>query len=337
MNPALGVIVSAALALGPAPVRLPDRFEDIEAQVQDLAAQKRYELLAATAERAYERRDLAPFQRRLMAFFAIRGLHGVFEDSGQVTSLCHAQRLLRRVEREVGLDEDASTAARLRAATAKHLARSGAADPCPKPVTKPRAVVLGSAPAASRAATPSDAPADTTRPATEPVNTVEDGLLAVRGRDVPAREPDASDLSPATGTSAALATAPTGPAPAAPVQVHGERRQAPNLNTGGVALLSIGAAAGAVFGASLFFRGRANDTIAALKMGDPTQDEYARAERLNESYQRLTVVAGVTGAVAIAGVVSGVVLFAVQPRRTTTAAAPWAGPTGAGLTIRGHF
>src|SRR5690606_29030322 len=46
VSPTLAVLVSAALALGPAPTRLPDRFSELEAHVQELAGQTRYRELA---------------------------------------------------------------------------------------------------------------------------------------------------------------------------------------------------------------------------------------------------------------------------------------------------
>src|SRR5690606_12844363 len=97
------------------------------------AGQKRYQELAEAGTAAFRRRDLEPYQRRAMAFFAVRGLHGVFAETGQVTSLCGADRLMRRVRAEVGFGDDAATAARLKAATHKLLASTGTKDPCAKP------------------------------------------------------------------------------------------------------------------------------------------------------------------------------------------------------------
>lgn len=167
MSPVLGVLVSVALALGPAPTRLSGRFEELRTQVQDLAEQKKYRELALAGVAAFERRDLEPYQRREMAFFAIRGLHGMFEETGQVSSLCDARRLMRRVERAVGFAEDQSTADRLRRATAKHLAASGVKDPCGEPrkakKTAP-ALAARSAPTKEPAPVEPDTARDTSSP-----------------------------------------------------------------------------------------------------------------------------------------------------------------------------
>lgn len=334
MSPVLGVIVSAALALGPAPPRLPDRVEDIAAHVRDLAAQKRYEALAVAARAAFERKDLAPRQHRSMGFFAVRGLHGVFEETGKVASLCDAQRLLRRIERE-GVEDDAFAVGRLKKATAKHLASSGAQHPCSKPTkAKPPPRV-----AAAATSTPETAP--------EPTPRGDDDLVAVGGREFVLKEHVSHDMSKKadekTVAESGVNTAPAeGPRLASDPPDQDERRRSPKLIRGGIALLSIGAAAGALFGVSLHFMGRTRGEFDGLvaaseQRGELTADEYIRAHRLDQDYQRFRFTAGVTGAVALAGIVGGMILFSVRPRRATTAATPWAGPTGAGLNIGGHF
>lgn len=133
----LSVLVSLALTLGPGPVRLPGSFEDIETRLHELAEQQKYGELARFGAAAFERRDLEPYQRRMTAFFAVRGLHGTFAQTGRVADLCAARRLLRRVTREVGLAEDAGTAARLEQATAKYLAATRLAEVCTKPKAEP--------------------------------------------------------------------------------------------------------------------------------------------------------------------------------------------------------
>ncbi|MCY1055593.1 hypothetical protein [Nannocystis sp. SCPEA4] len=335
MSPALGVLVSAALALGPAPAHLPQRFDDLETLVSDLAAQKSYQALADTAERGFERRDLDPSQRRLMAFFAIRGLHGVYEDTGKVAELCHARRLLRRVERDPGLADDASTAARLGKATAKLLAASGGEEQCVK-----KAIPAAKPPAPRPAPTPEPTAAEnsaSTPAAAAP--TPQDDLAPVRARPI---GHVSSDMSRTPSTEAR----PEGPPPpamasAAPPADQDERRPV-GRTVGAIASLSVGAAAAGVCTASLFYRSDARDRIAALAAsaaarGESTPEEYAEAQRLNHNHRSLTGAAWASGAVALIALVTGAALLAVPPRRTTTAAAPWAGPSGAGLTLRGHF
>ncbi|MCY1060597.1 hypothetical protein [Nannocystis sp. SCPEA4] len=361
MSTALGVLVSAALALGPAPARLPQRFEDLEALVSDLAAQKSYQALADTAERGFERRDLEPSQRRLMAFFAIRGLHGVYEGEGKVANLCRARRLLRRVERDPGLADDASTAARLAKVTAKLLAAGGGEKQCSKTTPGTRPALASRSPATSTETVASPPPRPTpatentavtpeparpgepgiTEPAAAPPPPAQDDLVAVGGRPL-GHVP--SNMSETTGETAPVEE------PARPVRdtslavpsQHEDDRGLTARACGGIASLSVAAAAGAALGASLHYRGQATEQIAGLASGaeargESTAAEYAEAHRLNQNHQRLTMAAWATGTVALVGLVTGVTLLVVKHRRTTTAAAPWTSPTGAGLTLRGHF
>jgi len=341
VSPVLGVLVSAALALGPAPVSLPKRYEDLEALVSNLAAQQRYEALAAAAERAFERRDLAAPQRRLMAFHAIRGLHGVYEDTGKAASLCRAQRLLRRVEREVGLDEDASTAARLQKANAKLLAASdGGEKQCVKKATPAKPPAVAARPAASPAPSQAPAPSPTEAPAAATPPAAPDDLVAVGSRPMGHVSQDISPTTPKESAGEGPPRAPQGRT-STPTRHQGDSTVTARTR-GGIALLSVSAAAGAALGASLHYRGQATDRIAALAAaaqarGESTPEEYAEAHRLNGNHQRLTVAAWATGAVAIVGLATGITLLTVKPRRTATAVAPWGGPTGAGFTLRGHF
>lgn len=332
----VAILVSAALALAPAPVRLP--FQDLEAHVQDLAGKKKYRELAVAGVAAFERRDLEPYQRREMAFFAIRGLHGVFEATGEVSSLCDAGRLMRRLQAEVGFGEDAGTAARLKKATERYLVETGVSEPCPR--KKP---VRSSAPVAARPAT--RAPTNETRltptvgsePHPNPATSAaDDELLAVV-----AEEPRSGDVHkdiPDGRRPAVILQAPPPPA-------SGTDRDAARparLTHGALALLALGAVGGVGLGVTLHFRGRASDSLDALRAtadmrGESTPDEYARARDLNESYRGLTVAAGVGGALAVVGVVGAVTLFALRARRGSTLAGPWVGPAGAGLSIRGRF
>lgn len=334
MSLALAVVVSAALVLGPAPARPPARFQDLEANVHELAGQKRYRELALAGAAGFERRELEPYQRRVMAFFAIRGLHGVFEETGEVSKLCDAGRLMRRVQAEVGFAEDADAAARLTKATEKHLARTGVSEPCPKkqPVrTSPPLAARPTAVAPAGQQPPSSGP-----PAAREL-AAEDVLLAVpaagvRAVDVPKIMSERTD-SPAPA-----------PAPRPSRDVLADRNDARSMRLahGGFALLALGAAGSVGLGLTLHYRGRANATIGALRAtahmrGASTPEEYAQASALNESYRQLTIAAGVGGALAVAGIVGAVTLFALRARRPTTLAGPWIGPAGAGLSIRGRF
>lgn len=332
---ALAVFVSATLVLGPAPARPPARFQELEAHVHELAGQKRYRELALAGAAGFERHDLEPYQRREMAFFAIRGLHGVFEETGEVSKLCDAGRLMRRVQAEVGFAEDADAAARLTKATEKHLARTGVSDPCPrkKPVRTSQALAARpSAPAT--VVPPTEHPANSGPPATREL-AAEDVLLAVpalgaRVKDVPK----------------SMSVKPDAPAPAqrparAVLPARDEARSM-KLTHGGLALLALGAAGSVALGLTLHYRGRASATIDALRAtadmrGASTPEEYAQARELNQSYRQLTIAAGVGGTLAVAGVVGAVTLFALRARRPTTLAGPWIGPGGAGLSIRGRF
>lgn len=353
MSLALSVLVSTALVLGPAPRRLPDRFEDLEAQVHDLAGQKRYRELALVGAAGFERRDLEPYQRRAMAFFAIRGMHGMFEETGQVANLCDAGRLMRRVQHEVGLAEDAATATRLREATEKHLAKAGVKDPCPKKApaktsgpllaekTSPHDKRAKPAPAARGAVTAPPLVAEGAAKASpgeavsgeHAVETDEDGLLAVARTAVAPK-----NMVARTGAEGSARPQP----PRAPVRPDRDQAGADRFVQGGLAFVTLGVAASVGLGVSLHYRARASATIDVLRAtadmrGYSTPEEYAQARDLNESYRNLTVAAGVGGALAAAGVVGAVTLFALRARRGTTLAGPWVGPAGAGLSIRGRF
>lgn len=334
MSPTLAVLVSVALAVGPAPVRLPDRFEELEVHVQELAGQKRYRELAVAGTAAFERRDLEPYQRRAMAFFAIRGLHGVYEETERVSSLCDAGRLMRRVQTEVGFAEDAGTAARLKAATEKLLARTGATDPCSK--AKPGKVSPPAVAAAPPAAVASAAAEPLAAPAVE-ATAADEELLAVASRA------EVRDGHALRGTF--IRSRPDGGRPPPrrdPVRADRDATREDRLLHGGLASLAVGVVGGVGLGVSLYYQRRASNMLDGLRAtadmrGESTPEEYARGRELNESYKRFTVVAGVSGALVGLGVVGAVTFFALRARRGSTLAGPWIGPAGAGLTIRGRF
>lgn len=327
----MAVLVSATLTLGPAPARSPVPFTELEAHVQVLAGQKKYRDLAVVGATGFERRDLEPYQRRMMAFFAIRGLHGVYEETGHVSSLCDAGRLMRRVQTEVGFAEDADAAARLKKATEKHLASTGVDQPCPR-----RKPVRSSPPVAARPASP--AKVDDRSVALEvqqPRTNVDDDLLAETATSRPEDAPRDMSHGPAS-------QAQRGPAPRVLDRADPDEARSAKLAQAGFALLALGAAGSVGFGLTVHYRERASDTIDVLratadKRGESTPEEYARAHAYNEAYQRLTVAAGVSSALAIAGVVGAVTLFSLRARRGSTLAGPWVGPAGAGLQLRGRF
>ncbi|MDC0715958.1 hypothetical protein POL25_03570 [Nannocystis sp. bb15-2] len=286
--------------------------------MQELVEQERFEELARDGESAFARVDLEPWQRRELAFYALRGYHRVFAATGQPAGLCRARNLLRRVEREVGLGEDAAIAARLRDVTETDLARQGPKDPCGKP--RPAA-------ASAPPTTPAQLLPVQRKPAPPPA--VDDGqppLLAV-SRTKPASAP---------------ATAPTRPTPDVPPAQPDPAPSPRNRILAGSLLLVAGLGLGAGTAVMLLRRSEANGEI--VEIGEtvsaqnrwPTDAELARANHLADVYRDLTPAAGVTGAVASIAAVTGVVLLAVPQRRRATArvsASPWS----AMLTITGRF
>jgi hypothetical protein len=327
MGPCLCILFAAVVAAGQAPS--PD-FERLERRMQDLIEQERFEELAREGETAFARAELLPWQRRALAFYAVRGLQGVAEASGQVAVLCRARSLLQRVEREVGLDDDAATAARLRDQTEQKLRDPGLRDPCA--VARPRSV----------AATPMPRPAQ---------------LMPVRV-DPPAPTANAADDAPSVlvdipRRSAAHAVRPSRPTlstppapeslPPAPEPVAPEPTRPRGRTIGGSLLLVAGAGLAAGMTAALVLRSEENAAIMAIdkqikaEQRDETSEDVATVLRHDRAYRQLTAVAGVTGTAAVLATIAGVTLLAIPPQGRRTTATLSATPWSATLMVAGHF
>lgn len=128
MNACLCTVLALALA-GPPPTR--PTFTELEAKMQSHVEQERYAELAEQAERASELAHLTPEERRALAYFAVQGLHHVFEATFQPEAICHARRLLERLPKQVGIGTDAPILVRLKRDTDAKIAKLSR--PCPTP------------------------------------------------------------------------------------------------------------------------------------------------------------------------------------------------------------
>lgn len=329
MNSCLCIVLAAAVAAPPTPERPSASFAALEARMQDHVEGRRYESLAYEAEAAFKRRDLTPAQRRQMAFFAVQGLHGLYEIVRQPASLCRARALLRRVERAGKLSSgDQAIAARLRIVTEDGLRAAGGKNPC--------------GPARAQAAAPP------TVAAAEPA--AEEALLPVSAggearpgsmdtRSVIALRPP----SPAPSTAVTTQEVIVQPGPAAP---PGDPRPQPRargwLAAGGVFVVaSAGLTAG--MGVYLWNAKLENDAILDIKAKfvaegrGPTQEEINRAENLSRQHEFQTAYAAIAAGGAVVSLAIGVALLLAAPRRARVAARPWGGPSSVGLTIGGRF
>ncbi|MFY0541163.1 hypothetical protein [Nannocystis pusilla] len=133
MNPCLCIVLAAGIAVGPVQAAPPSTFGQLERHMQELVEQERFEELARDGETAFARADLEPWQRRELAFYALRGYHRVFAVTGEAAGLCRARNLLRRVERDLGFGDAKAVASRLRDVTESGLAKQGPKNPCSKP------------------------------------------------------------------------------------------------------------------------------------------------------------------------------------------------------------
>lgn len=329
MSPCLCIVLAAAVAAGPA---LPPDFDRLERRMQELVEQERFEELAREGETAFGHTELLPWQRRALAFYAVRGLHGVSEASGQAAVLCRARALLRRVEREVGLDDDAATAARLRERTEQKLREQGLKDPCTP--ARPRPVAGTATQPAQLLPVRVDPPA-TSSPAVRGEADEQPVLIDISRRPP---SPSTRPPRPTFHTQPAPAIAPASPAPPEP-----EVSRSRGRIVGGSLLLVAGAGFAAGMAAALVRRSEANTAILAIDKKikvedrDVTDAEVALALREDTIYRRSTLVAGVTGAAAVITTVAGITLLALprQDRRTTAtlSASPWS----ATLTLAGQF
>lgn len=324
MVPCLCIVF--ALAAFTAPVA---DFERLERGMQELVEQGRFEELARDGEAAFRRTDLEPWQRRELAFYAIRGYHKTFAVTGQASTLCRARSLLRRVEREVGFGDSAAVAARLRGTTEDGLRRQGPKDPC-------GARVRGT----SNVPTPTPGellPVKPRKAATPPPVDEELDLIDVTAKRP--RLPPRTTPTVLTITTEAPSAPPATPTPPDP-ELQERRRD--RIIAGSV-LLVAAAGLGAGMGAALWQRSEASMEI--LIIGERqqnegfrplTESEFKRYEHLIRVYRTLTPVSAVTGATAGAALISGIVLLALPPRARATATVS-ATPSSAMLTLSGRF
>ncbi|MCY1054286.1 hypothetical protein [Nannocystis sp. SCPEA4] len=327
MNPCLCIVLAASVAAAPVPATPAPEFERLERRMQELVEQERFEELARDGETAFGRADLEPWQRRELAFYALRGYHRMFAATGQVAGLCRARHLLRRVEREVGLGDEAATAARLRDVTESGLAQQGPKDPCV--TVKARA----------SSGVPTSTPAK---------------LLPVLQRPAAVAPPPAADSQPVLiDISRRQSPRPPPPRPPAisaseppsvvPPAIDPEPQTRPRDRViAGSLLLVIGAGLGAGMAAALVRRSDVNGEIVEIGERSDVEDrpltpeQFDRVARLADTYRQLTPVAGVTGALAAVTAITGVVLLAL-PQRTRTVARVVATPWSASLTLSGRF
>jgi len=326
MNPCLCIVLAASIAAAPVPAATASEFEQLERRMQELVEQERFEELARDGETAFGRVDLEPWQRRELAFYALRGHHRMFAATGQAAGLCRARSLLRRVEREVGLGDDTAIAARLRDVTESGLAQQGPKDPCTTvkvrlPSGVPTSTPAKLLPVVQRPATPAPPPTADSQPV----------LIDISRSKSP---------RPPRPTSAGADELPTIPV-TAPTDPETRERPRDRIIAGSV-LLVVGAGFGAGMAAALVRRSEANGDIveigerADVENRPITMAEFDTVTRLADTYRRLTPVAGVTGAVAAIATITGVVLLALPQRGRTTArlsASPWS----ATLTLSGRF
>ncbi|MBZ5715297.1 hypothetical protein [Nannocystis pusilla] len=326
MNPCLCIVLAASVAAAPVPAAPAPEFERLERRMQELVEQERFEALARDGETAFGRADLEPWQRRELAFYALRGYHRMFAATGQVAGLCRARNLLRRVEREVGLGDEAATAARLRDVTESGLAQQGPKDPC--------VTVKARASAGVPTSTPAKLLPVLQRPvAPPPAADSQPVLIDISRRQTP-RPP------PPPRPAAISASEPPSVAPTA-VDPEPQARPRDRVLAGSL-LLVVGAGLGAGMTAALVRRSDVNGEIVEIGERSDVEDrpltpeQFDRVARLADTYRQLTPVAGVTGALAAVTTITGVVLLAL-PQRTRTVARVAATPWSASLTLTGRF
>lgn len=332
MNSCLCIVLAAAVAAPPTPERPSATFAALEARMQDHVEGRRYESLAYEAEAAFKRRDLTPAQRRQMAFFAVQGLHGLYEIVRQPASLCRARALLRKVERAGKLPGgDQAIAARLRIVTEDGLRAAGGKNPCGSaraqaPAPAVVAAAEPAAPAAEEALLPVGASGEA-RPGSMDMRSV----IALRPQ------------SPAPSTAVTTREVIVQQGPAAPASDPRPQPRARGwLAAGGVFVV---ASAGLTAGMSVFLWNAKleNDAILDIKAKfvaegrGPTQEEKDRAENLSRQHEFQTAYAAIAAGGAVVSLAIGVALLLAAPRRARVAARPWGGPSSVGLTIGGKF
>lgn len=325
MNPCLCILFAFAAAIaGQAP---PPDFSRLERRMQELFEQARYEELAREGETAFAHPGLLPWQRRVLVFYAVRGLQGVADASGRPEGLCRARALLQRVERELGLEDDAAIAARLREQIDHRLRDQGPKDPCttsrPRPAAASRPAQLMPVKVGVSATNPPERP-------TEPDSALVD--IPRRNLSYPPRPPRRADPPPPP---------PAPPLDPPPPVTPPQRNLARTV--GGSILIAAGAGFAAGMTAALVRRSDANAAIIAsdkqikAEQREETPEEVADVLRHDRIYRRMTAVAGVTGGAALITTIAGVALLASPRKQPRTTASFSATPWSAALTLAGKF
>jgi hypothetical protein len=324
------------MAIAPAPTDPAAVFRQLEARMQEHVEQRRHETLAREAEAAYTRRDLTPEQRRAMAFFAVHGLHGMWEVGRRAAGLCQARDLLRRVERELGFANDRTIADRLRRETEAALQETGLRNPCaPARATPAQRLPLAAA-APPPAAQP---PAPMVVPAPPPAAVPQD---IVPEPETPALLASKEDRQPLVAEGAE----PLDSAPAIPTPDRRRREPLPPSHIAGATLLFAAGTAGWVgVGVLLREATKVDDAVGSIKVKMEaegrtmaTATEIMQFNRYIDQHERLTAGAAAIGTLAGLATLGGVLLVAIRPRPSSRMAArPWGSPWSAGVSLSGSF
>lgn len=303
MNPCLYTFLALTSATGPAQ----PTFTELEARMQALVEQQRYADLAQEAERAFELGDLSPQQRHVMAFFAVQGLHALFETTWEQETVCHARRLLERVH--AGPGPDAALLARLKQANERYVAKLSRPCPTRKPAAR--------------------------RPAACPSVQVEVEARAEASCRAEVAVRPRVELLGADDPVKRAPVVPDTPNPRAHLRTRGALGgvlTAVGLGAIGASIAGLGVMAG--------HAGAIRETArAAVDEQRPLTD--AESRRIDALYAEAMTLRGPTiaaGVVGAAGLIAGVAVLASRRRaiRRLTLT-PHAGLLGGGLLVRGQF
>jgi len=314
------MFLAAVVAARPIEVEPLPTYAELEGRMHDLVGGRLWHALAAEGEAAYQRRDLEAWQRRELALYAVSGHHRLFQANREAAHVCAARRLLRKVERELGVGEDGPIVARLSDKTAEYIAQLGGADPCARP--KPRAKA---------------------RPAEEPVcKDMSEKTVATATATASCQLVEAPALAPSPRPE----PAPRAVAPPELVQVARRvpesRKQGPDAQTvaGGVlTALGTGALAGssamlAMMGShAAQIRGVARE--AAVELRPLTVGEGQRIDALYDEAMTVRGAAIATGVIGAVSLATGIVLLVTRADRSRRLAVrPHGGVFTAGWVIR---
>ncbi|MCY1056631.1 hypothetical protein [Nannocystis sp. SCPEA4] len=208
MGPCLYMFLAAVVAARPAEVGPLPTFAELELRLQRFVEDQLWHALTAEGEAAYQRRDLAAWQRRELAFYAVSGYHRLYQANRDVEGLCAARRLLRKVERELGVGEDGPVLARLSDTTAEYIAQLGGQDPCARPRPRAKAkpsteavckdMTVRTAATATASCSMGEVPATSSPPAEAPRPAPLPELVPV-GRPAPLEKKQGPDAQTVTG------------------------------------------------------------------------------------------------------------------------------------------